>query len=252
MTNLGTNGEWEDWFDDWQTSITEDGRMTPLVVARGNHERNNEILEILFDTPPRVYYGLTIGGNLLRLYTLNSEEGIAGNQSTWLDQDLTTHADKTWKFVQYHTPMRPVVSGKPDGSEQYESWAEIFFKHKVQLVNESDSHAVKSTWPIKPMANATGGFVRDDNLGTVYIGEGAWGAPLRNASDINDKPWLRDSASFNHFNWIFIDQEKIEIRTVKVDNQPVVGSLSEKNIFAMPQGLDLWAPTNGAVVTIKR
>ena len=62
---------------------------------------------------------------------------------------------------------------------------------------ESDAHLVKSTWPIRPSTDADNeeGFIRDDKNGTVYVGEGCWGAPLRGADD--NKSWTRDSDSFN-------------------------------------------------------
>lgn len=94
------------------------------------------------------------------------------------------------------------------------------------------------------------GFVRDDQKGTVYIGEGCWGAPLRAADD--DKTWTRDSGSFNHFNWIFVDRDKIEVRTVKVDNAPEVGTLTDDTRFEVPANLDIWMPNNGDVITINK
>ena len=127
----------------------------------------------------------------------------------------------------------------------------MFFKYQVQLVVESDAHVVKTTYPIKPSraAGSHEGFIQDDELGTVYIGEGCWGAPLRNADD--PKPWTRASGSFNQFKWIFVDREKIEIRTIQTDGADAIDSVDPFNIFIPPLGLKIWEPPTGPVITIE-
>lgn len=250
MTDNGTTGQWQEWMTDWQDTISADGRMTPVIIARGNHEASNSILVNLFDTPAGVYYGVTFGGNLMRVYTLNSESSIAGDQTNWLKRDLESSQGVQWKMAQYHRPMRPHNSGKPEGSGQYSYWAPLFEQYKVSLVSESDTHTVKYTWPLKISKSGDEGFVRDDQNGVVYIGEGCWGAPLRDSNDT--KSWTRDSGKFNHFNWVFVDQSKIEVRTVKVDNAASVASLTDQNRFDNPAGIDIWAPNNGSTITIDR
>ncbi|MEQ9307212.1 MAG: fibronectin type III domain-containing protein, partial [Marinoscillum sp.] len=91
MTNACTNSEWMEWFDDWQLTISDDGRMYPIVATRGNHETNDDYIYNLFDTPRNnnsVYYALTFGGSLIRAYTLNTEIPVNGNQESWLQTDL--------------------------------------------------------------------------------------------------------------------------------------------------------------------
>jgi len=115
---------------------------------------------------------------------------------------------------------------------------------------ECDAHVVKSTWPIRPDngAGSDEGFVRDDKHGTVYIGEGCWGAPLRSNDD--DKSWTRASGSFNQFNWIFIDKEKIEVRIIQTDGAGRVANIDPKNIFKAPIGIHIWNPPTGDVIAI--
>lgn len=252
MTSGDTDTEWANWMQDWQESIHEDGRIIPIVAARGNHERSNDVIYNIFDVPsPDVYYAINFGGSLVRAYTLNTEMSISGDQAEWLEEDLKNNALSTqWKLVQYHKPIRPHVSFKPEGNTQYNSWAPLFYDYGVNLVVECDAHLVKRTWPIRPSA-AEGndeGFARDDTNGTVYIGEGCWGAPLRENDD--NKEWTRDSDSFNQFNWVFVDKQKIEVRTVKVDNEEQVGEVDDNDIFTAPVNLDLWEPANGTVLEI--
>lgn len=240
MTSSGTDSEWQNWMEDWQLTIGTDGRMIPIVAARGNHESSNGMIVNLFDVPdPNVYYAITFGNNLIRTYTLNSEISISGSQTSWLSSDLSANVGTIWKMVQYHKPMRPHVSSKSEGTNQYNNWAQLFKDNGVRVVVECDAHTVKTTWPVVPSAKGGSdeGFIRDDAEGTVYVGEGCWGAPLRSNND--NKNWTRNSGMFNQFKWIFVDASKIEIRTIKVDNADQVGTVNDNNIFAAPPNLDI-------------
>ncbi len=251
MTDSGTTSQWGNWFEDWQLTISADGRMYPIVAARGNHEGSNNDLVNLFDVPSSgVYYALNFGNDLVRTYTLNTEISISGNQTTWLSGDLSSNTHVTWKLAQYHKPMRPHVSYKSEGNSQYNSWAHLFYNYNMDLVIECDAHTVKTTWPLRPTTagGSDEGFIRDDQHGTVYAGEGCWGAPLRSNND--NKNWTRNSGRFNQFKWIFIDQGKMELRTVRVDNAASVGEVPNSNPFMVPSNLDIWNPSNGSVVTI--
>ncbi|MEW7279344.1 fibronectin type III domain-containing protein [Aquimarina sp. 2201CG1-2-11] len=251
MTNGDSSREWQNWFNDWQLTIASDNRMFPIVAARGNHEDSNNSIYNLFDTPSSsVYYALTFGNNLIRAYTLNSEISISGSQTNWLQSDLNANSGVIWKMAQYHKPMRPHVSSKSEGNSEYSNWAQLFYDKGVKFVMECDSHTVKTTWPVRPSTGSGSdeGFVRDDQNGTVYAGEGCWGAPLRSNND--SKNWTRNSGRFNQFKWIFIDENKIEIRTIRVDNASQVSSVSNNNVFQIPSGIDIWNPSNGSVVTI--
>lgn len=251
MTNLGTTTEWREWFEDWQLTIGSDGRVTPIVAARGNHEYGNGILEALFGLPTWNYYSFNVAKNLIHVVTLNSEMAAGGTQLKWLENDLVQNRDARWTIVQYHKPMRPHVKSKSEGTDEYRSWAQLFYDEDVDIVFESDSHTVKSTWPLRPSfeEGSYEGFIRDDETGTVYLGEGCWGAPIRSSND--DKPWTRESGKFNQFKWSFFDQDKIEVRTVKVDNADQVEDLSLENRFDMPAGIDLWETNYGPVLEIR-
>src|SRR5690606_9936619 len=152
---------------------------------------------------------------------------ILGDQLTWLKKDLTDSSDLIWKMAQYHKPMRPHTSGKTEGNSHYGAWAQLFYEKGVRLVVDCDSHVSKTTWPIRP-SYASGndeGFIREDDRGTVYTGEGGWGAPLRGYNDA--KSWTRNGGSFNQFKLVFIDENKIELRTIKItDNASSVNEVS--------------------------
>lgn len=251
MTDNDSNSQWQSWFNDWQLTTASDGRMFPIIAARGNHERSNNSIYNLFDVPSTsVYYAITFGNNLLRTYTLNTETSISGNQTTWLNSDLSANSNVQWKIAQYHKPMRPHVSYKSEGNSQYYNWSQLFYNNDVRLVVECDAHTVKSTWPLRPSRSSGSdeGFIRDDQNGTVYVGEGCWGAPLRSNDD--NKDWTRNSGRFNQFKWIFVDEQKVETRTIRTDNASQVGEVSNTNVFQIPSNLDVWNPSNGSVITI--
>lgn len=249
MTGGDSDLEWQKWLEDWQLTITREGRITPVIVTRGNHESSNKSLIDIFDVKARdLYYAFTLGGGLVRVYTLNSMIPSGGSQKAWLERDLKANPNTVWKFAQYHKTMRPHTSKKRDHNEQYLDWAGLFYQHRMSLIVESDAHVVKSTWPIRPSRSGEAGFERDDATGTVYVGEGCWGAPLR--PNDSEKSWTRNSGSFNQFKWIFVDKNKIEVRTVKTDGARRVGSVSPQDIFQEPSGINLWNPSNGSVITI--
>jgi hypothetical protein len=252
FTGLDTPKQWVEWFDDWEHSIAEDGRVTPLVVTRGNHELTNHSIRNLFNVPhKRIYYDVQFGGTLLNIISLNSEIYKFGRQKLFLRNSLKTHDHFNWQIPQYHRPIRAHVAHKKEMNTEYRNFVPLFEKHKnVRLCLENDSHTCKVTWPIIQSEGfgSEEGFIRNDSTGIVYAGEGCWGAPLRAAND--SKCWTRNAEAVNQVNWIFVDQSKIEVRTILYENVAEVSDLSEKTRFDMPDGIRLWTPSNGAVVTI--
>ena len=243
MTGGDSDREWIEWFDDWQHTIGDDGRITAVIPARGNHEFSNKTITDMFDVRSAdIYYALTFARGLLRVYTLNSLMPSSGEQRDWLEMDLRGHQDVAWRFAQYHHPMRPHTKRKGENETIRRNWAPLFERFRLQLALECDSHVSKYTWPIRTSMEKGNdeGFVRDDAHGVVYIGEGGWGAPLRDNND--DKKWTRASASINHVNLVFIDLDNMEVRTIKTDNINQVASLQDHTRFQLPSGIDLWRP----------
>ncbi len=250
-TDKNTDVEWNDWFADWQLTKSTDGRMYPVIATRGNHDDNLSLVD-MFDIPSsNVYYALSVGGSsYMRVYTLNSEITPGGTQGDWLVNDLAANAGVKWKLAQFHKPFFPHVAAKAENDAMYSAWAQAFYDRGVALVVDSDSHCVKHTWPLKPTGSTApaSAFTRDDARGAVYVGEGTWGAPLRPADDA--KSYTRDAGSFNAFHWIQVRSDRLEVRTVNVDNATSVGTVSDSAPFTAPSGLNVWSPANGSVITI--
>ncbi len=251
MTGADNSKNWKRWMEDWQLTIGMDGRLTPIVVARGNHERSNKVLYELFDLPNEDnYYSLSFGEDLLHIITLNSMISAGGKQRDWLEKELKNSIDYKWNIAQYHHPIRPHTYKKSEKYSQQKFWATLFYEYKMDLVVECDAHVVKTTYPIRPSKEegSEEGFIRDDKAGTIYVGEGCWGAPLRKNND--NKNWTRASGSFNQFKWIFVREKELEIRTVKTHNAMDVGRLYDENKFDYPSNLDIWEPETGAVLIV--
>ena len=252
FTGIDTERQWKEWFTDWESSIASDGRITPLVVTRGNHELGNRVMLRLFDVPhSKVYYSTTFGGDLLNLISLNSEIWKFGSQRLFLRKTLKDHKDYYWQIPQYHRPVRAHVKAKKEMNTQYKNFVPEFEKfNNVRLCLENDSHTCKITWPIvsDDSDQAEEGFIRNDSIGIVYAGEGCWGAPLRAADD--KKSWTRDAEAVNQFNLIFVSKEKIELRTILYENVDQIEENTEDSRFVIPSNLKLWGPNNGKLIEI--
>jgi len=245
--STGSPEEWKEWLDDWQRTISEDGMMIPIVASAGEQEWNTAAptdISLLFDTPENKFYALSIGGDFARIWTLYPEESrIEGAQTEWFGNDIETNKDALWKIVQYNSPMRPHTKDRKDGNTQYINWAGIFNHYHVNLVSEAGGSLCKMTHPLKP-SNQNGsqdGFIKDDNAGTIFIGEGGWGAPLKLAD--NRKQWSLDCADINHFFWIYADSRQMVIRAVMFDNaEDIKPTDPQKGLYELPEDLMLWEP----------
>jgi hypothetical protein len=248
---------WQMWFEDYMLTYKDfDNRIIPIITTRGNHEDSNEDLTNIFDCPAKKnVYNVTLGGDLVNVICLNTEIIFGGKQKKFLQESLITHENFSWQIPMYHRACRPHINWKMKMRAVkaiYRKWIHLFEKYGVRLVIECDSHITKSTWPIRKSKEDghEDGFIRDDKNGIVYSGEGCWGAPLRVPDRI--RTWTRDVGKINSFKWIFVEKEKIELRTVEYMNAAEVTGLTEKNRFEMPAGIKLWSPENGDVVVINK
>jgi hypothetical protein len=249
--------EWKMWLDDWAADVrSEDGRVYPIVPVRGNHEVRSDLLPRIFGLDStNNYFAFGVGGDLFRLYTLNSELGFTGHgghraktpavfkkQTAWLRDDLARHKGVKFKAAAYHKPIRPFTKSKPDNDYLYTAWAPLFDANGMTMAFEGDSHIHKITWPIRPSKEKGNslGFIRDDAKGTVYLGEGSWGVKIRKNN--NSKPWALQNGAFNQIKWLQVFPEKILIRTVLTEKGKVdqVKANRESDVFAVPEGIALF------------
>lgn len=162
--------QWSNWLDDHELTIAEDGRVLPIVPAKGNHEGRGVVYNDVFGQPggdDAVNYFTTQLGNVA-LVNLDTEVSMAGDQREWLERQLETGRDSRWLVVNYHRPAFPAVKS-PSGAREH--WVPLFEQYDVDLVCESDGHTLKRTPPIRNE--------QVDFTGVTYVGEGGLGVPQR-------------------------------------------------------------------------
>ncbi len=277
-----SDARWQQWLTDWSTlTKSADGRMYPIIAVHGNHEDGDfEMLYHLFDSGNQdpaqsadySYFALSVAGEMLRIYNLNSQFFLNGMtdahalQLAWLAEDLAMNQGHTFKVAGYHKPIRPHTQSKAENDHEL-AWADLFDQYGLDIAFDSDTHNHAITFPLR-RSDAQGnvmGFVRDDENGVLYVGEGSWGATPRLNND--DKAWTLDSASMNQIKWNHVypaegaDPARWEIRTVVTakydDNGNLVnyvdgvGEVSEDNLFAIPEGITLHeVPFYGPVIEL--
>ena len=85
----------------------------------------------------------------------------------------------------------------------------------MNVAMECDTHIAKVTEALMPANNSFIGLRDGITGGTVYAGEGSWGAPTRPAN--YPKSWTIDLDSFPQFKIITVDQNSMKVKT----NHPV-------------------------------
>jgi hypothetical protein len=260
-TNANSASEMKSYLADWQLTLSDDTidgfsykRIYPFIPTHGNHEDNNfktlcEVFGADYDSngvcDAKDTYGAITVSPLLRVYTLNSQFQNSGWSSyatvmnNWLSQDLTSQGSSvSWRVAQYHKPMYPHYSGKSDNLTLVNWWSSMFYNKKMNLVVESDTHINKVTEALEP--NGTN-FNATTNGGTVYVGEGSWGAPARSAND--PKSWTIDLASIQQFKVFSVTAAKLSVRTAQFSASASTLSRSQRTAdpLALPSNVDWWA-----------
>lgn len=255
---------WHTWLKDWhELTTTPDGRMIPIFPVHGNHENGDHAnLNYIFNAPyqdndsSKIYYSASFGGDFFHIIALNSSVDEGGRQRDWLEEDLKAHEDFSFKIAGYHKPFWPHTSSKPENQYQYNQWAHLFYDYGLDISMDGDSHMSKITYPLRPDSASVDsfmGYVRDDEKGTMFLGEGSWGAFPRSIDD--DKPWTIKSFRGNQVKWIHVFPkeenlpDRMEIYTVvsaTYDDNDVqtlyeanVSSLSEDNLFDIPDNITM-------------
>ncbi|MFA9479818.1 sugar-binding protein [Phycisphaerales bacterium AB-hyl4] len=207
---------WDEWFQaNYNTLISDDGRVVPVVAGIGNHEVrggymvNQDDYEPtdeyrlgrapyffqLFAFPGQPGYGVLDFGDYLSIVLpdTNHANPIAGEQTDWLASVLAEREHVPHVFPVYHVPAYP--SHRPyDGGvsrQVREHWVPLFEEHGIEVVFENHDHTYKRTHPLR------GGEV-DPHRGIVYMGDGAWGVGTRDVHDVEETWYLRRAESTRH------------------------------------------------------
>ena len=97
--------------------------------------------------------------------------------------------------------------------EMRSDWVPLFERYGLDVAYEHHDHAYKRTHRIR------GGRV--DPGGVLYVGDGAWGVPVRNVHDVEDTWYLARAESVNHFILTTIDGDRMTHRAIAADGRVI-------------------------------
>lgn len=226
-------GQWSDWMTDFELTITSEGRVLPVIPARGNHEAIGSLFGQVWADPPNDQYFTTVINDYW-LITLNSEASQAGDQRDYLENQLQAahQANACFISAQYHRPAYPAVKTPGDSLI---NWVPLFEQYDADLIFESDGHALKRTVPIRND--------QEDPTGVVYVGEGGLGVAQRTPE--TDRWYLAFAASQHHVQVVTIERAELTYTAVAPD-MTVVDSATFTSRRCLPAGLTLKTPAPGA------
>ena len=200
--------QWWLWMGDHELTVTDSGRLLPIIPARGNHEPGPLFNEV-FDFPVEHlnYYSVDLTPQV-RLITLNSETNMAGDQKKWLETQLAqSRPTRRWLVAQYHRRAWPAVKG-PGAALQH--FVPLFEKYNIDLVCEADGHVMKRTVPIRDG--------KHDATGIIYVGEGGLGVGQRRPK--TDRWYLQEpgmAASAYHVQLLTFNADRLDYKVVGMD-----------------------------------
>lgn len=192
--------EWDNWFAAEQLYWVDNNNLSiPIIPCIGNHEVYGDsgaaayLGQLSLPTFPadEKWYSLDWGPNI-HITVLDTETSVAGDQTTWLKQDLADHENYLWKVVLFHEP--PYSDG-PDGynNSVRRYWVPLFDNYHVDLVISGHNHLYERTYPLE------NGAISEN--GTYYVVSGAWGAPL-----YTDSPsWFAAVGPIPKFSFTVVD-----------------------------------------------
>lgn len=229
-----TRAQWKymtDWLSDHELTITSEGRILPIIPARGNHDRDI-VFEEMFPWPARdhdYYYSTDLSARAV-VVSLNTEISMGGDQRQWLAKELERLRSKPGKtiMVQYHVPAFGSVKSFSQGAPQRQYWVPLFEKYQVDLVAESDHHALKRTLPIYEGKH-------DPQRGITYIGDGGLGVPQRTVD--SSRWYLQEpgmAAESHHVHVIEFNEETISARAIGLDRQTLDEVVIESKELVTP------------------
>jgi hypothetical protein len=188
--------------------IDDQGRLIPLLACIGNHEVNGGYDKTRREAP--FFYSVFDGlfsetgyatldfGDYMSVVLLDSNHTtpVAGEQTSWLAQQLKQREERENLFVFYHVPSYPSyrtydldAAESGTGHDSRKHWVPLFERYNVDSVYEHHDHTFKRTHPLLD------GHV--DANGISYLGDGSWGK-LRRPKTPAQIPYLAVSQESYH------------------------------------------------------
>ena len=208
---------WSTFFKIWgKYMIKSDGSLIPLMATLGNHDISSGedvyFSKFFRDEKAPSYQVLDIG-EYLSLFLLDSghRASIDGNQKIWLKENLEERTSIPNKIAVYHVSAYPSVYQYKGGTSKKirQFWCPLFEEYGVQLAFENHNHAYKRTFRIKQE--------KIDPNGVLYLGDGAWGVPVRTPKKPKDLWYLEKSAAINSVFLVSLDDQGYKIDAIDID-----------------------------------
>ena len=218
-----------------KTLVTDEGRLIPVLAGIGNHEvfsaarlphaqsdslRTRYALEhgaapyysALIAQGAEPYRAIDFGAYLtLLLLDSNHARPVDGAQTAWLAATLDEREPVPHVFPIYHVPAFPSVrryEGPTSGLVR-EHWVPLFDEFGIRMAFENHDHVYKRTHALRNGAR--------DSTGTVFIGDGAWGAGPREVGRDHggERAWYIERAeATNHAVLVTLDGERALVRVI--------------------------------------
>lgn len=209
---------WDLWLRRWEsTMVREDGALIPAIHAIGNHEVNKTgdpdptvrapFFFGFFDQGGKTHFARDLGPHAHLVVLDTGHITPHAEQVDFLKDALAAADARPFVFASYHVPQYPSHRSYDDSRSQAarELWAPLFDAHRLSIGFEHHDHTFKRTKPIR------GGKV--DDAGTVYLGDGAMGVPVREIK--NGDAWYIEKASSDAHIWVAdITAEKTHLRAI--------------------------------------
>jgi 3',5'-cyclic AMP phosphodiesterase CpdA len=211
--------QWRNFLADWkETLVTANNRLIPFLVVPGNHDispDNYEMFFSLFAFPKKELYRAIDFGSYLSLILLDTGhfQPIDGRQTLWLKNALSTRSSGPYLFAVYHEAAYPSHYSYTGTTPQKirANWCPLFEEYRVQAAFEHHNHAYKKTYPLKGDAIDPG-----DPGGTLYFGDGCWGATPRSTI----KHWYLDQhARKNNAYFVELGPRSTSIKAIGLNGE---------------------------------
>jgi len=225
--------KWYRYFESWfHRARTPDGRLIPKLVAIGNHEVYDGLVQNHPDFEPtpnwRLRYapyfyrcfafpgsngfGVVDFGQYLSLVILDTDHtNRIQDQSEWLSNTLAARRGRPHVIPIYHTPAytshRSALDAQSLAVKQY--WVPLFESAGVKLAFEHHDHTFKVTKPILAGNEASDGI--------VYVGDGLWGIDSRPPD--TSRWYLSAASEQNHVYLITLESAGRTVKAVGLDGQ---------------------------------
>lgn len=226
------HGRWTKWFTLMNNTMkTPDGRLIPLIVAVGNHEVNSKTstnpftrapfyTNLFFQNKEISYFKRSLGPNnmifVLDTGHLAKHDGL---QKNWLENELYSSEEKN-KFALYHVPLYPSFRSYNEylSEKGRKEWLPLFDKYELLAAFENHDHVLKRTHMLKNNKKVS-------SQGTVYVGDGCWGASVRSAN----KQWYHHNVENKRHVWRVVTSKQATEFTAIGKNGEVFDHFSIEN-----------------------